>query len=250
MSNSAPPAGWYADPSGQYALRWWDGNTWTDHTQDQPGSASDQGQNGQQVQAQQQGHQQYGSQQYGSQQYGSGWPSSAEQQYAAPYGAYGYGAAPGKPAPVVVAAVLAFLFGAVGVLVTVLLLIGGAALGSLAQQIDQADVPAGAITGVFVAIGLVSLVWTVLVIWGGVWALTGRSRVLLIVGGSITTAFTALMAVAGIAGSVTDGSDTGGNAGSLVFVLLVLAAAIATVVLPCLSSSKQFYAAHRARRGR
>ena len=31
MSNSATPAGWYADPSGQHALRWWDGNAWTDH---------------------------------------------------------------------------------------------------------------------------------------------------------------------------------------------------------------------------
>jgi Protein of unknown function (DUF2510) len=27
----APPAGWYPDPSGQSAHRWWDGNRWTDH---------------------------------------------------------------------------------------------------------------------------------------------------------------------------------------------------------------------------
>jgi uncharacterized protein YxjI len=39
MSNTAPPPGWYADPSGQHAWRWWDGNTWTEHTQDQPQQA-------------------------------------------------------------------------------------------------------------------------------------------------------------------------------------------------------------------
>ncbi len=26
------PAGWYADPSGQRQLRWWDGNRWTEHS--------------------------------------------------------------------------------------------------------------------------------------------------------------------------------------------------------------------------
>ena len=25
------PAGWYADPSGSPAVRWWDGTQWTDH---------------------------------------------------------------------------------------------------------------------------------------------------------------------------------------------------------------------------
>jgi hypothetical protein len=25
------PAGWYADPAGRYELRYWDGNTWTEH---------------------------------------------------------------------------------------------------------------------------------------------------------------------------------------------------------------------------
>jgi uncharacterized protein YxjI len=59
MSNSAPPAGWYADPSGQHAMRWWDGNTWTEHTQDQQQAPP---------QSQQYGQQQYGQQQYGQQQ--------------------------------------------------------------------------------------------------------------------------------------------------------------------------------------
>lgn len=28
---SATPAGWYADPSGRYELRYWDGSAWTEH---------------------------------------------------------------------------------------------------------------------------------------------------------------------------------------------------------------------------
>lgn len=31
-----PPPGWYADPGGSRALRWWDGTAWTPHTQPQP----------------------------------------------------------------------------------------------------------------------------------------------------------------------------------------------------------------------
>jgi hypothetical protein len=25
------PAGWYADPSGRFELRYWDGTAWTEH---------------------------------------------------------------------------------------------------------------------------------------------------------------------------------------------------------------------------
>jgi hypothetical protein len=28
-----PPPGWYADPQGAAAQRWWDGTTWTEHVQ-------------------------------------------------------------------------------------------------------------------------------------------------------------------------------------------------------------------------
>jgi hypothetical protein len=28
---SSVPAGWYADPAGRFDLRYWDGNTWTEH---------------------------------------------------------------------------------------------------------------------------------------------------------------------------------------------------------------------------
>ena len=30
-ASSAAPAGWYADPSSRYELRYWDGSTWTEH---------------------------------------------------------------------------------------------------------------------------------------------------------------------------------------------------------------------------
>jgi len=30
-SSSAAPAGWYADPSSRFELRYWDGNQWTEH---------------------------------------------------------------------------------------------------------------------------------------------------------------------------------------------------------------------------
>ena len=30
-TESTVPAGWYADPSGRYELRYWDGSAWTEH---------------------------------------------------------------------------------------------------------------------------------------------------------------------------------------------------------------------------
>jgi hypothetical protein len=36
MTSPAQPAGWYADPSGLPATRWWDGRQWTDHLQPGP----------------------------------------------------------------------------------------------------------------------------------------------------------------------------------------------------------------------
>ena len=31
VSSSNAPAAWYADPSGRYELRYWDGSEWTEH---------------------------------------------------------------------------------------------------------------------------------------------------------------------------------------------------------------------------
>ncbi|MGN6472477.1 MAG: DUF2510 domain-containing protein [Mycobacteriales bacterium] len=36
MSQPLPPAGWYPDPASPQLLRYWDGSTWTDHTQPNP----------------------------------------------------------------------------------------------------------------------------------------------------------------------------------------------------------------------
>jgi Protein of unknown function (DUF2510) len=30
-ATAEPPRGWYRDPAGSSALRWWDGQRWTDH---------------------------------------------------------------------------------------------------------------------------------------------------------------------------------------------------------------------------
>ncbi len=39
MTQVTPPAGWYADPSGQHGFRYWDGASWTEQVRDaQPGS--------------------------------------------------------------------------------------------------------------------------------------------------------------------------------------------------------------------
>ena len=35
VTNSSAPAGWYRDPLGLAQLRWWDGLSWTDHTEEQ-----------------------------------------------------------------------------------------------------------------------------------------------------------------------------------------------------------------------
>jgi hypothetical protein len=154
------------------------------------------------------------------------------------------------------AAVLGFVFGALGVLVSLGLLLGGAVFGAVVedlaasdpafQEVDTSGIDTGQVTGFLVAMGVLALAWTVLLIWGSVWALTGRSRVLLLVGGAIAAVATGAFAVLVLAGLPT--GEVGG--GEVVFALLLFLAALAIVVLLCLRPAAQFYAAHRARRGR
>ncbi len=214
--------------------------------------------------------QQYGSeqpqygQQYSGQQYGSsGQPPAAYgeygQQQPAQYGGYGYPAAsggygqygesgiPAKPAAVTIAAVLGFIWGALGALMTLLFFFGAAAVGGAAGggELDSA-IPgfseiAGAAAGIFAVFGVLALAWTVLMILGSVRALSGRSRVPLIVGGSIAIAATGL-AFFGSLGDSTSG------VGSVIFSLLLFAGSIAIVVLLCLKPAAAFFNAHRARR--
>src|SRR3954451_8057849 len=209
---------------------------------------------------QQYGQQQYGEQQpygqaqpYGQQQYGQ--PRSYGQQYdpAQQYGQGGYGqygqpGVPAKPGGVVTASVLGFIFGALGVLVSLALIIAGAAASGVSNSTNK-DIFglgefAGAVGGVLIAFGVVALVWTVVMIWGSVWALTGRSRVMLLVGGAIALAFTLLTFFSNLSDS------TNRSAGSVFFSLLFLAAALAIVVLLSMKPAASFFAAHRARRGR
>ena len=205
---------------------------------------------GQQGYPQQYGQQGYGQQpqQYGQQGYGQ------EQQYgqygyAQQYGQqYGAGAVPAKPGSVVTAAVLGFVFGAIGVLLSLLLIFAGAvasgAGGGLDEEIPGFGAVAGAVGGVILVFGLLVLVWTVVMIWGSVWALSGRSRVMLLVGGSIALAFTLF----GFIGNLSD-ADTAG-AGGIITSLLFLLGALAIVVLLSMKPAAAFFAAHRARRGR
>ncbi len=197
------------------------------------------------------------SQPYGQQpQYGAHpqYPASPYgQQQPMPYGQYsmpgGYGqlapgSRPAKPGGVVTAAVLGFIFGAFGIIACLALFVGGAFLGSFFGSLDETGAAGGAITGVFVVFGIIALAWTVVMIWGSVWALTGRSRVMLIVGGAIAVAFTLLAFL----GSLAEPGQ--GGAGGVFFNLLFLVAAVAIVVLLATRPAAQFYAAHRARRGR
>ena len=197
------------------------------------------------------GHEQYGQTPYGQQQYpaqggyGSQYaqqPAYGQQYGQAPaYGQYGSGQ-PAKPGTVVTAAVLGFVFGAFGVILTLLTFVAGSAASSVFGSLTEDD----AATGIFAIVVLLALLmgaWTVITIWGSVWALTGRSRVLLIVGGSIAIAFTLFGFLASIGDNVS-------GAGDVVWSLLFLVGAIAIVVLLSMRSSANFFAAHRAQRGR
>ena len=208
----------------------------------------------------------YGPGGYDPSAYGQGgYVQPAYGQEASPYGyqaAYGQGGVqgqgwgstpPARPGGVITAAVLGFVFGAIGVLVTALFLIGGAALTGASSSANSLDDEFGlgqvfgsgfaAAAGVVFVFGLLALVWTVLVIWGSAWALTGRSRVLLLVAGSVSIAATGLAFIGALSGAGQEGA-----AGALVVTLLFFAGAIAIVVLLSLAPASQFFAAHRARR--
>ena len=209
---------------------------------------------GQQGYGPQYGQQGYGEQPYGQQPQPYGQPGYA-QQYGQqgygqpqPYGQYGQGAVPAKPGSVVTAAVLGFVFGAIGVLISLVAIFAGAVASGAGSDLDE-EIPgfgavAGAVGGVILVFGLLALVWTVVMIWGSVWALTGRSRVMLLVGGSIALAFTLI----GLIGNLSD-ADTAG-AGGIITSLLFFLAALAIVVLLAMKPAAAFFAAHRARRGR
>jgi hypothetical protein len=190
---------------------------------------------------------QYGQQPapYGQQpqQYGQQPAPYGQQQY----GQYGQTAIPARPAGVTIAAVFGFIFGALGVLATILLIFAGAIFGGATGGADEA-IPGlgsfvGAVTGVLIVIGILALAWTIVMILGSVKAISGRSRVLLLVGGSIAI-FTTGLSFFGSLGD--DNSTAGGVILSLIFFLM----AVAIVVLLSMKPAADFFAAHRAHRGR
>jgi hypothetical protein len=204
------------------------------------------------------GQQPYGSP-YGEQQYAPSGQAPAQYgqygQQPAPYGSYGYpaqsggygqygqSAVPAKPAAVTIAAVLGFIFAAFGALGTLGTFFAGALFGGAGADVGgELGTGMGVAAGFVIFIAVLALAWTVVMIWGSIRALTGRSRVLLIVGGSIALTFTALVLVAGLASI----SDVGG--GAVLLYLLFFLAALAIVVLLSIRSSAGYFAAHRARR--
>lgn len=215
-------------------------------SEDRPGHPPTDPQHGQAPHPQQQfGQPQYGQpghpQQYGDPQYGQ--PQAYGQYAPQQFGGYGAPPAPARPGLVIAAAVLGFVFGAFGVIATLGAFFLGAAAGGAGTDAPAGfDEVADAAAGIAFTIGLLALAWTVVLIWGSVWALTGRSRVLLLVGGSIALFFTAI----GFLGSLGSDDSSGGD---VVVNLLLFLGALAIVVLLSLSPSGQFFAAHRARRG-
>ena len=196
--------------------------------------------------------QQYGQPQYGQypapaaygDQYGQPQPAYGPQYGQAPaYGQYGSGQ-PAKPGTVVTAAVLGFVFGALGVTFALLTLVAGSALSEMFGTGTGTDNIADEVFVFLAVVAVLIAGWTVVTIWGAVWALTGRSRVLLIVGGSIAIAVTLFAFLAGLGDAGSSG--TGGIAWSA----LLLVAAVAMVVLLSVKPSAEFFAAHRAARGR
>lgn len=211
--------------------------------------------------ASQHAQQQYGQPSYGqpgyaqpAQQPSFGPSGYGQQSYAQHYGQQAVGGYAGqahgpvaRPGGVITAAVLGFLLGALGVLVTLLLSFAGALAGGVSSA---SDLPpglrslGGGITGIIVVVAVLALAWTVVMIWGSVWALTGRTRVMLLVGGSIALALTAFSFVGTLA-------DLENNAtSSTVWALVLFLVSLVVVVLLSIPAAGRWFATRRALRGR
>ena len=182
----------------------------------------------------------YPQQQGYGQQPTAGPPGYGQQSgYPQPYG-FGGGPAPVRPAVVTTAAVLGFILGALATAAAIFAFVGRSAV---VGQDDGGTGLAGALSGNFLVFALIALTIAVLLIWGSVLAITGRSRVLLIVGAALLAAL-GLISFFGSIGN--DATDTGGIIGQLVG----LAAALLILVFLSLAPAARYFAAHRDRRGR
>ncbi|WP_448615906.1 hypothetical protein [Modestobacter sp. URMC 112] len=203
--------------------------------------------------------QQYGPQYGQPQQYGQYGQYGGPQQYGpsqpyGPYGGPGQWGVPARPGSVVTSAVLGFVYASFGLLAAVGTLAFGAVVDDLVGVLEDSDPSLGQVetglvdaarTGLLV-FGLIALAWTVAMVWGAVLAVRGRSRVLLLVSGSIAVAATGFLLVVGGLGAADPAAQDA--AAGVVFSLLLFLGALAIVVLLCLRSAGQYFAAHRARR--
>jgi hypothetical protein len=226
-----------------------------DQRQGQPSGQppSGQGPYGQPAWAQSQyGPPSYGQPGYGPPQYGQ--PAYGQPPYGQPpYGQPPYGQPPpARPGTVITAAVLGLVHAALGLLVTVSLLAGGALIDdliSLAEsdpgidaQVSNSEVNDA--RAALVGVALLALAWTVVMVWGSVLAIRGRSRVLLLVGASIAVVVSGLVFGVGLIG-VLAAPDQPGQTSGVLFLLMPFLASLAMLVLLCLRSAGQFFAAHR-----
>jgi len=201
-----------------------------------------------------QGQPPYGQPPYGQSPYGqSPYGQTPYGPYGQPYGPYGVPVEqPARPGSVVTAAVLGLVLAALGLLATVALIAGGALMDDIADAVGDSDPTLDSSSFEDLRVGLlvfslVPLAWTVVMVWGSVLAIRGRSRVLLIVGASISVAFTGLVFLGALVAATQPPSEEGETQGVL-FLLVLFLAALATLVLPCLRPSARFFAAHRQRR--
>ena len=134
---------------------------------------------------------------------------------------------------------LGFIVGGLAALGAVFVFAGG---GLLVSADDAGTGLGNALAGILVVMGLLIVTIAVIMIWGAVLALTGRSRVLLIVGASLLTAF-------GTIGLVSSLGNSNTTSGGIIFQLTSLVITILIIVLLSLSPATEYFAARRTRRG-
>lgn len=166
-------------------------------------------------------------------------PAYGQQSGYAPQYGYGGGAPPSRPGGVTAAAVLGFILGGLAT-VGAIFFVGSSALIGVD---DGGSGLAGALSGIIIVLALIFLVIAVIMIWGSVLALKGRSRVLLIVGASLLTAF-------GLISFFSSLGNSGTDAGGIVSPLIGLVMSILIIVLLSVGAASQYFAALRARRDR
>ncbi len=172
--------------------------------------------------------------------YGSGqpYPYPAAPNYGMPYYAQSYGApafggyaARRRPGVVTAAAVLAFVLGGFGILVHLLALLAVAALAtSRSSHVAGTSIMAIAFVVVLVGLGISSL-W----VWGGVSAVRGRGRKMLISLSSIQASLVVLSLLLGV------GADADHASAAVVRAVCGLIFALPILILILQKSSTEYF---------